>query len=122
LAGNDSVRHNVKNELAMLKGQGNFLIFGHGNAELISVCGTEPTLMMSDTHLLVGKICYFLSCCTAKKLGPQAIKDGAIAFIGFRGLFNVIPGHEDDLAEFCLKGVTEFLIGNCDIKNRKSFF
>ena len=67
----------------------NIVIFnGHGNS--ISVTGHDDEILIEagkNSHLLEDKIVYMRSCDSGKILGPQAIKEGAKAFIGYSELF-----------------------------------
>jgi len=61
---------------------------GHGN----DVCVTghdEEVLIESgvNSNLLKDKVVYMRACSSGKILGPQSIKDGALAFIGYKELF-----------------------------------
>ncbi|MGC1709654.1 MAG: hypothetical protein WA799_07630, partial [Nitrosotalea sp.] len=75
-----------------------------------------PVFELGKTLTLKNKLCYFLSCCTGKTLGPKAIKDGAIAFIGFTEEFKFLLPYRNDFLECATSGIREFLLGNCKMK------
>lgn len=61
---------------------------GHGNDTCIAGNDEEPLIESGkNSYLLKGKVVYMRSCDSGKTLGPQAIKEGCKAFIGYRELF-----------------------------------
>lgn len=112
LKGPSATNHHVKNQLVTMNG-GNFLAFGHGSPELLTITGGSPIFTISDAPYTVDKVCYFVSCCTAQKIGPETIRHGAIAFIGFLGQFFVPKYHKDDLINCITAGITCYLLGKC---------
>ena len=105
----------------------NFLAFGHGNDTQFTIGENEISVFsIDDTDLLSNKVCYFLACCTGKKLGPRAIEQGAIAFFGFKENFTFTPKYSEDFIECCTSGIRDFLLKKCTINEiekitRKSF-
>ena len=96
----------------------NFLAFGHGSEVHITVRDDGvPVFDLGQTLILKNKLCYFLSCCTGKTLGLQAIRDGAIAFIGFTEEFWFLSHYKDDFLECATSGIREFLLEKCDMKD-----
>lgn len=80
-------RKNVESYLD--KQEPSMVIFnGHGDA--VSVTGHEEEPLIEsgkNSHLLKDKVVYMRSCDSGKVLGPQAVKEGAKAFIGYQELF-----------------------------------
>lgn len=76
-------RENAENMLKNISF--NLVIFnGHGTDE--EICGhNNETLIKSGENdfLLKSKIIYSIACESAKKLGVEAVKNGAVAFIGY---------------------------------------
>lgn len=61
---------------------------GHGNDVCITGHDEEPLVVSGEnSHLLKDKVIYMRSCSSGKTLGPQAIKEGCKAFIGYSELF-----------------------------------
>lgn len=59
------------------------LLCGHGDSD--AVAGTADVILdINNDNLLEGKIVHALSCRSAKELGPDAVKKGANAYIGYR--------------------------------------
>jgi len=116
LKGTSAYRINVINQLCGLKKGDNFLVFGHGNPDYIRVGANSPVFTIEDTVNTFEKICYFLSCCTARGIGQQAIKDGALAFIGFKDDFSVPFRYKEEMIEACLSGMKKFFLGQCTIR------
>lgn len=61
---------------------------GHGND--ICITGNNEEILIEsnkNSYLLKDKIVYMRSCNSGKTLGPQAIKEGCEAFIGYNELF-----------------------------------
>ena len=96
--------------------KGNFLAFGHGTPDSLTVHEShQPVFFVRNTDNLSNFVCYFFSCCTAKKIGPAAIKKKALAFIGFREDFLFIPNYQQDFIECSISGIVKFLIGKCQL-------
>ena len=71
---------------SMLKKHNPSLVFmnGHGGPDL--VCGHKDEELIKvgkNESLLKGTVTYALYCSSAKKLGPSAVKAGAVAYIGY---------------------------------------
>lgn len=61
---------------------------GHGNDVCVTGHDNEPLIISGEnSHLLKDKVVYMRSCDSGKTLGPQAIKEGCKAFIGYSELF-----------------------------------
>lgn len=69
-----------KPEIAFFNGHGNDTCITGQNEEILIESG-------KNSHLLKDKIVYMRSCDSGKTLGPQAVKEGCKAFIGYRELF-----------------------------------
>lgn len=94
------------------KKQPSFVFFnGHGSADCITGHDNEVLVKVGKNEkLLKSKIVYALSCKSAKKLGPQSIKTGAITFLGYTDDFVFLYTSEkiskpltDDLAALFLE-------------------
>lgn len=60
------------------------LLMGHGFPDVWSCFNLKPVLKTcSSDAVLRGHVVYALSCYTAKRLGPDAVRKGAVAYIGF---------------------------------------
>ena len=78
-----------KVESYLKKQQPTIVIFnGHGNDTCVTGQDEESLIESGkNSHLLKDKIVYMRSCDSGKILGPQVIKEGAKAFIGYKELF-----------------------------------
>ena len=64
------------------------LLNGHGND--VCVTGQDAEVLIEsgvNSHLLKDKVVYMRACDSGKVLGPQSIREGAKAFIGYKELF-----------------------------------
>ena len=62
------------------------LLCGHGASD--AVTGNEEMILdTKNDDLLNGKVTHALSCQSADKLGPDAVKKGAKAYIGYKNDF-----------------------------------
>jgi hypothetical protein len=84
-------------------------INGHGNQNVVCGHNDEVLLKGSDTAVK-GKIIYARACKSAQVLGPQTIKNGAAAYIGYDEDFIFVVNEEkssrptsDDVAELFLE-------------------
>lgn len=59
------------------------LLCGHGTSEAVAG-NNENILDMHNDDLLAGKTIHAISCQSADKLGPDAVKKGAKAYIGYK--------------------------------------
>ena len=92
----------------------NFLAFGHGHQKQITISEDKrPVFESKDSPSLQNMVCYFLACCTGKEIGPEAIKNGATAFLGFTKLLLFSVPFQQDFLECCISGMKEFLNGDC---------
>ena len=82
---------NKKDFLSYVRKHNPKLIFfnGHGNEE--SVMGQDDAVLadLKEGSVFLGTIIYARSCEAAQKLGPQCVKDGALAFIGYTRKFTI---------------------------------
>lgn len=63
---------------------------GHGNDTCIAGQDNEVLIESGkNSHLLKDKVVYMRSCDSGKTLGPQAIKEGCKAFLGYAELFRI---------------------------------
>lgn len=68
------------------------LIFlnGHGDQENVTGFDNEPLITKNkDENLLLKRIIYARSCDAATQLGDSAVKNGALAFIGYKRSFRL---------------------------------
>lgn len=59
------------------------LLCGHGSSTSVSG-DNEVVLDKNNSHLLNGKVAHALSCQSAKILGKDAVKKGAVAYVGYK--------------------------------------
>jgi hypothetical protein len=69
-----------KPEIVIFNGHGNDVCITGNDEEVLIESGT-------NSHLLKDKVVYMRSCDSGKTLGPQAVKEGCKAFIGYSELF-----------------------------------
>lgn len=76
-------------ESYLKKQQPTIVIFnGHGNDVCVTGHDEEPLIESGkNSQLLKDKVVYMRSCDSGKILGPQTIKEGAKAFLGYKELF-----------------------------------
>jgi len=84
---NEKESANKKNIVdRIIKQKPSLIIFnGHGSPK--TICGHKNEIIISsdeNANLLSNVITYSLSCSSASKLGPEAFKQGAIAFVGYK--------------------------------------
>jgi len=115
------------------------LIFfnGHGNQKSVMGQDDEVLVDVNESSILFGAIIYARSCEAAGKLGPQSVKNGAVAFIGYTRKFTIgyAPEKitrplEDSVAKLflepsnlipisILKGAS---VGNAHLRSQKAMF
>jgi len=79
-------RANRKEFESMMKKHEPNLVFlnGHGDSEVVAGQDNEELIHAGENEkILKSKIVYALSCCSGKILGPQSVKSGAEAYIGY---------------------------------------
>ncbi len=76
----ESYLNKQKPKLVIFNGHGNNTCIAGQNEEIIIESG-------KNSHLLKDKVVYMRSCDSGKTLGPQAVKEGCKAFIGYGELF-----------------------------------
>lgn len=115
IVGDDAGEQKIVNALTEKK-DGNFLAFGHGNPELFSVHKDQhPIFFLRNTPHLKNLVCYFFSCCVGKKIGPAAMNDGALAFIGFKEDLEYVPDYKSNFIECATSGIRTYLRGDCEL-------
>lgn len=61
---------------------------GHGDSDMVGGQNNEPLVQTGlNEEVLAETVTYALSCCSAKDLGPSAVRRGKGAFIGYREEF-----------------------------------
>lgn len=83
-------RANKKTTTSMLKKMKPLLVFFNGHGHFNCIRGHDNELIIEspkDNHLLKSKIIYARSCKAGIKFGPECIKAGALAFIGYNNDF-----------------------------------
>lgn len=116
IVGDDANELKIVNSLVENK-DGSFLAFGHGAPELFTVHEDQhPVFFLRNTQHLSNFVCYFLSCCTGKKIGPAAINNGALAFFGFKEDFEFVPNYEENFIQCVTSGIRQFLTGGCKLE------
>lgn len=113
-------RANKKEVSGMLSKQNPSMVMfnGHGNDNLISGCDNEPLIVAGENEsLLKDKIVYAISCRSAKILGPESIKKGTRAYLGYDDDFILVYNQKemtrplnDKTAELFLKPSQEMII------------
>lgn len=66
------------------------IVIFNGHGDSVSVTGHDEEVLIEsgkNSSLLKDKVVYMRSCDSGKVLGPQAVKEGAKAFIGYTELF-----------------------------------
>ena len=72
---------------------------GHGDSQ--SICGHKDEVIVSskeNPEVLKNSITYALSCSSAFRLGPEAVKKGAVCFIGYDSDFAIGRDEESEAA------------------------
>ena len=130
---------NKKDFISYVRKHNPKLIFfnGHGNEE--SVMGQNDMVLadLKESPIFLGTVVYARSCEVAKKLGPQSVKNGAVAFIGYTKKFiigyapeKITRPLDDPVAKLflepsnlipisILKGNS---VGNAHLKSQKAMF
>lgn len=62
---------------------GSFFGFGHGSPAIYTGDAEEPIFTTEECDRLATRVVYLLSCLTGQLLGPEIIKQGALAYAGF---------------------------------------
>jgi len=115
IVGDNANENEIVKELST-KHDGNFLMFGHGSPEAFTVHqDRKPIFFLRNAVHLKNLVCYFLSCCTGQKIGPAAMGNDALAFIGFKENFEFIPYYEHVFFECAISGIRKYLKGECAI-------
>ncbi len=95
------------------------LFNGHGDSESITGFNQEVLIRCNENeYLLANKIVHSLSCDSGKNLGPQCIKIGTLAYIGYKEKFKLIHLNKssqtemlnDDIANFFLQPAYEAVV------------
>lgn len=101
-----------KQTISMLKKMKPELVFlnGHGGHSCITGHNNEPIIEKDSAGVLESKIVYMRSCQTGKLLGPESIKKGALAYVGYKDDFILLHDEEkignplnDEIAGLFLK-------------------
>ena len=90
----EGVRANVKTFLSFLKEKSPSFLFLNGHGSPSEICGQRNEVIMDSTTEIPGAIIYARSCSAGIRLGEEAIKNGARAFIGYAR--NFIVGYSPD--------------------------
>jgi len=114
-------------------------IFFNGHGSETTVMGQDDEILVAagdNEDLLRGKIVFARSCSSAKKLGPQAVSEGALTFIGYEEPFvfmidlqtatkprldktaQLFLGSSNQIATTLIKGHTS---GEADQRAKQSF-
>ena len=82
-------KSNRREFISYVKNHAPSVIFlnGHGNADIVSGYDNEPLIGVDNCAFLNNSIIYTRSCEVGQSLGPQIVKNGAKAFIGYRRKF-----------------------------------
>ena len=90
---------------------------GHGSEDMVTGHKNEPLIIAGENEgLLRSKLVYAISCRSAKTLGPESIKAGAVAYTGYDDDFifvteteKVARPLEDETAELFLSPSNSFI-------------
>ncbi|QPM83010.1 MULTISPECIES: hypothetical protein [Myxococcus] len=90
--------------------------FTHGHDDRLLCPSSQTAIGTDDAHLIKGKFCYFIACCTAVALGPTLIGAGASGFVGFKikYKFATHPSMFDRQTNALLEGILAHLNGGAD--------
>ena len=58
--------------------------FTHGHDDHLLCPVNQIAIGIGDAHLVKGRFCYFVACCTGVALGPALVDAGASGFVGFK--------------------------------------
>lgn len=92
-----------------------FMGFGHGLPGQLFDSRERLMFHQTDAHLLAEKACYVLACFSFRGIGEEAIRHGAVAYVGFTERFIVPQYFRDEMRKCCISGMKEFLLGNCGL-------
>lgn len=86
-----SEKANKKDFVSYIRKHNPKLIFFNGHGSQKSVMGQDDEVLVdvNESPILSGAIIYARSCEAAGKLGPQSVKNGAVAFIGYTKKFTI---------------------------------
>jgi hypothetical protein len=89
---------------------------GHGDEDTLMGCDDEPLLEIGHYQPaeIAGRIIHVLACHTAMMLGPDLVRNGARAFIGYNWFVMV---HEEIVDEFmeCDTAIDQELLGGATV-------
>ena len=70
---------------------------GHGSGKVYTGHDNEPIFEVGNYHPeeSYGKVVHFLSCQTAAELGPDFVKNGCLAYFGYKRTFAFHPDYPD---------------------------
>lgn len=82
---------NKKDFVSYIRKHNPKLIFfnGHGSEEFVMGHDDRILVDVKESSILFGTIVYARSCEAAQSLGPQCVKDGTLAFIGYTKKFTI---------------------------------
>jgi len=69
--------------------------YDHGEEDAWMGGPDERVITTGDAQLLSGRIVYTMNCLSAKRLGAEAWKKGAIVYVGYAEVFAFMPEEED---------------------------
>ncbi len=88
----DAVRSKVEDALRRQKNQPGFFVFlDHGDRDVFIGSDERRLIDAGNVDLLRNKLIYTISCKSAASLGYEALKEGAVGYIGFNNDFRIEP-------------------------------
>jgi len=98
-----------------------FYGFGHGSPTTYTGDSEEPVFTCDECDKLSGRIIYLLSCLTGQLLGPEIMRQGALAYAGFNISWTWLSDsgtdgdpYEDIYARCFWESANELWIAVCD--------
>ena len=87
----DAVRFGVEDNL-YTKNPELFVFYDHGNEDRLVGYDSSPVIDLENAFRLKGRLVYTLACLAGKELGPKIIKEGGLAFWGYKDSFGFYIG------------------------------
>ena len=83
----------------------------HGNPDMIWGDDEKPVIDMNNVQLLADRENYMVNCSSAKTLGVEAFKKGALAFWGYTDIVSLTTDALPEFEEFFLYGLKRRIDG-----------
>jgi hypothetical protein len=82
-----------------------FIFYNHGNEDCLWASQTEKAVDLKNVQLLASRENYTMACLSAKTLGVEAYKNGAIAYWGYVEVFSFSTEALDEFRTFANAGL-----------------